>query len=148
MRLSCQCCQWPRTVVNLNRGSQPRVCIVSLRPAFSKRGPTFTDLGASIRCGRSDGSSQTIFLHYTNDGACCVRVAIKKAEYFIPVVVLLKAFFKTSDRAIYDKMVVMPKSKGVAEEDVDSFVADRVEIMLRLVRRPAAAVVLTRDTCS
>jgi len=76
-----------------------------VRPAFSKRGPTFTNYGCTIRCGRIDGSSQTVYLHYTKDGSCCLRVAIRKAEYFIPVIVLLKALINTTDRAIYDRMV-------------------------------------------
>eukprot|EP01052_Picozoa_sp_SAG31_P040642 SAG31_NODE_5936_length_2250_cov_2.255230_1_plen_320_part_10 len=112
------------------------------RPAFAKRGPTFTPYGCSIRCGRPDSTSQTLYLQYTTDGACCVRVAIRKAEYFIPAVVLLKAMLDVSDRAIYDHLV----ATAVAEDTVDKkdpnqyqksdpFVADRVEIMLRTVRK-------------
>ena len=50
-----------------------------VRPAFSKRGPSFPTYGCTIRCGRPDGTSQTVYVHYTKDGACCLRVAIRKA---------------------------------------------------------------------
>ena len=112
------------------------------RPAFAKRGPTFTPFGVSIRCGRPDSTSQTLYLQYTNDGACCVRIAIRKAEYFIPVVVLLKAMLDVSDRAIYDHLVAtavaeetVDKKDPSARQKADPFVADRVEIMLRAARK-------------
>ena len=110
-----------------------------VRPAFSKRGPSFTNYGCTIRCGRPDGTSQTVYVHYTKDGACCLRVAIRKAEYFIPVIVLLKAFVNTTDRAIYDRMVSTPlaAAEGAATDNSapDTYVADRVEIMLKMTRK-------------
>ena len=109
-----------------------------VRPAFSKRGPTFTNFGCTIRCGRIDGSSQTVYLHYTKDGSCCLRVAIRKAEYFIPVIVLLKALVNTTDRAIYDRMVSTPVAAakdGTTTHLPDTYVADRIEIMLKMTRK-------------
>lgn len=109
-----------------------------VRPAFSKRGPTFTNYGCTIRCGRPDGSSQTVYLHYTKDGSCCLRVAIRKAEYFIPVVVLLKALVNTTDRAIYDRAVSTPtpaEKDGTTSRLPDTFVSDRIEIMLKMTRK-------------
>jgi DNA-directed RNA polymerase I subunit RPA2 len=109
------------------------------RTAFAKRGPTYTNFGCTMRCGRPDGSSQTVYLHYTTDGCCHLRVAIRKAEYFIPVVVLLKAFVDATDRAIYDRMVATPSAESANGEGgvdtPDTFVADRVEIMLRMTRK-------------
>jgi DNA-directed RNA polymerase I subunit RPA2 len=70
-----------------------------------------------------------------------MRLAIRKAEYFVPAVVLLKAMLDVSDRTIYDQLVATATAEQVGSKDgtgperPDPFVADRVEIMLRMVRK-------------
>jgi hypothetical protein len=48
--------------------------------------------GYLYRCVRPDQSSVTNRLHYLEDGNVNFAVTINRAEYFIPVVFLLKAF--------------------------------------------------------
>jgi len=117
------------------------------RNAFSKKGPLFTTKGCTMRCGRPDMTSITLTLHYLNDGSVTVRFMMEKAEYFIPLVMLLKALkTSTTDREIYERAVgaavgtskeskngaTTNNAKNGAKSDMldRQFVADRVELML------------------
>ena len=62
-----------------------------VRPSFKNRGPDYTANAVTIRCVRPDGSSQTVALHLLSSGGAKLRVTISKQEFFIPVVLLLKA---------------------------------------------------------
>ena len=75
------------------------------RGAFTKRGSAYTNMACTIRCVRPDQTSQTVTLHYLNDGTCNLRFLIRKQEYFIPIVVLMKALINTTDRDIYERIV-------------------------------------------
>jgi DNA-directed RNA polymerase I subunit RPA2 len=92
---------------------------------FRNRGSLFTKFGITIRCVRPDLSSQTLTLHYLEDGSACVRISLKKQEYFIPVVMLLKAMTGASDREIYDAVV-----QGNYD---NTFVTDRIESAIKAV---------------
>ena len=125
------------------------------RNAFSKKGPLFTTKGCTIRCGRPDLTSITLTLHYLNDGSVTVRFMMEKAEYFIPLVMLLKALCEVTDREIYEYAVgastpSTSDSKSDTKDNAGSadattsnnnnndessgidkqFIADRVELML------------------
>jgi DNA-directed RNA polymerase I subunit RPA2 len=109
------------------------------RSAFSKKGPLFTTKGCTIRCGRPDITSITLTLHYLNDGSVTVRFMMEKAEYFIPLVMLLKALKdSTTDREIYERAVGAATCGGSSSRSTNGggdmldrqFVADRVELML------------------
>ena len=78
-----------------------------------------------MRCVRPDLSSQTLTLHYLEDGSACVRISLKKQEYFIPVVMLLKAMTGASDREIYDAVV-----QG---NYANTFVTDRIDSAIKAV---------------
>eukprot|EP00163_Fabomonas_tropica_P004327 TRINITY_DN13816_c0_g1_i1.p1 TRINITY_DN13816_c0_g1~~TRINITY_DN13816_c0_g1_i1.p1 ORF type:complete len:1143 (-),score=294.48 TRINITY_DN13816_c0_g1_i1:13-3441(-) len=93
------------------------------RGAFSNRGPTYTNMATSIRCVRPDQTGQTVVLHYLKDGTCTLRFLLKKQEFFIPTITLLKAFVDTTDREIYEKIT--------AGDVTNTFLTDRVELMLR-----------------
>jgi len=98
------------------------------RPAFQNRGPGYTPLGITIRSTRSDQTSQTNALHYLSDGNVNLRFSWRKAEYLIPVMMVLKALVETNDRDIYEGIVGAAGSEGLAEKQ---FVTDRVEQLLR-----------------
>jgi DNA-directed RNA polymerase I subunit RPA2 len=89
-----------------------------------------------IRCVRPDQSSHSISIHYLNDGNCTVRFSYRKQEYMIPLVMVLKALVPTTDKEIYDSIV--------QEDDNNTFVTDRVELMLRAMKRYA---LYTQDQC-
>ena len=114
-----------------------------VRQAFQKRGKAYTTFGSMMRCVRPDQTrfarptffllitsrplliccSITITVHYLNDGTSTLRFAIRKQEFFLPVVLVLKALVDTSDREIYEKIV---------QGDHDNtFVTERVELILK-----------------
>eukprot|EP01094_Clydonella_sp_ATCC50884_P028159 TRINITY_DN8364_c1_g1_i1.p1 TRINITY_DN8364_c1_g1~~TRINITY_DN8364_c1_g1_i1.p1 ORF type:complete len:1149 (-),score=395.42 TRINITY_DN8364_c1_g1_i1:341-3787(-) len=89
---------------------------------FLKRGRGFTEHAIQVRCMRDDLTSQTNSIHYSLDGTCSLRVVMGKLEFFLPVILALKAFAPCTDREIFEKLTRGSK---------DPFVADRVEIMIR-----------------
>ena len=108
-----------------------------VRPAFSKRGPSHElRLHHPVRAARRHLADRVRPLH---KGRRVLPVRGDRAEYFIPVIVLLKAFVNTTDRAIYDRMVSTPlaAAEGAATDNSapDTYVADRVEIMLKMTRK-------------
>ena len=98
------------------------------RPSYTNRGPGYTMLGVEIRSVRPDQTSQTNALHYLSDGNVNLRFSWRKAEYLIPVVMVLKALVETNDRDIFEGIVGAADSEGLAEKQ---FVTDRVELLLR-----------------
>lgn len=93
------------------------------RSAYTNRGPKYTNMGCYIRCIRPDTSSQTVTVHYLKDGTCTLRFSYRRQEFFLPVVLLLKALVATSDREIYEK---------ICEGNLDNtLLTDRVEVLLR-----------------
>ena len=99
------------------------------RPSFAKRGPSYTNYGCQVRCVREDQSSQTIYLHYLQDGTVMVRFSYRKNEYLVPLVLILRALTDTDDQSIFEGIL-----QGDAE---DTFVAGRVESMLREFKKYA-----------
>ena len=97
------------------------------RNAFAGRGPTFSKLAIQIRSVRPDQTSQTNVLHYLTDGNITLRFSWRKAEYLIPVVMILKALVETSDLEIVQGLAG-PKPNSSSDS---SFVSDRVELLLR-----------------
>lgn len=66
------------------------------RPSFNRIGAVYSPFATQIRCVRPDQTSQTVTLHYLVDGNCNLRLIIGKAEFFIPVVVVLKSLIDTT----------------------------------------------------
>ena len=62
-------------------------------------------------------------MHYLNDGGAVIRFSLQKQEFFIPVILVLKALIDTTDREIYDRVV-----SGNSD---DAFTAGRIEMNLR-----------------
>eukprot|EP01104_Vermistella_antarctica_P001539 TRINITY_DN115_c3_g1_i2.p1 TRINITY_DN115_c3_g1~~TRINITY_DN115_c3_g1_i2.p1 ORF type:complete len:1160 (+),score=268.09 TRINITY_DN115_c3_g1_i2:138-3617(+) len=93
------------------------------RGAYQKRGPTYTNMGVAIRCARPDQTTQTVVLHYLTTGNCTVRFLLNKQEYFVPIIIIMKALVDTTDREIYDTVI-----QG---HNDDTFLTDRVELILR-----------------
>lgn len=56
----------------------------------ASRGPLYTEFGVSIRCMRKDLTTQSVTLHYLSDGNCTLRFVIRKQEFLVPVIILLK----------------------------------------------------------
>ena len=97
------------------------------RNAFQGRGPTFSNLGISIRSVRPDQTSQTNVLHYLTDGNVTFRFSWRKNEYLVPVVMILKALVETNDREIAEGII----GSSSSDKTPSAFVADRTELLLR-----------------
>ena len=92
------------------------------RPSYRNRGADFTEFATSIRCVRSDFSSQSNTLHYISIGDCSLGFAYRKRIFLIPVVLVMRALVDTNDAEIYDAIV---------QNSDDTFVSERAELMLR-----------------
>ena len=94
------------------------------RPSFANRGPSYSKLGCSIRCVHPDdliGVTNTI--HYLENGGVTLRFSMRKQEYMIPIVMILKALINATDKEIFAALVQNDFS--------NTFLTDRVEMLLR-----------------
>eukprot|EP00967_Tisochrysis_lutea_P066563 scaffold86717_cov28-Tisochrysis_lutea.AAC.8 len=110
-----------------------------VRSSFKNRGPTFTQYATVIRCANADQSSLTVALHLLSTGSARLRITISKNEFFIPVVLVLRAFRDCSDKEIYERTLA-----GAGD---DPFVADRVIEALRENRDDFDVPLRTRAEC-
>ena len=94
-----------------------------LRPSFAKRGPSYTQYAVQIRCVRPDQSSVTNTLHYLSNGSAMLRFSWRKQEYVIPIMLILKALIATSDKEIFEHVMM--------QDYENTFLTDRVELLLR-----------------
>lgn len=95
---------------------------MAIRRNFSKRGSQYSDYCVQMRCVRPDQSAQTVYLHYLHDGTCNVGFAIRKTQYLVPAVLLLRAFVDSTDKLIYNALVQHSKA--------DTFLIERAQLML------------------
>ncbi|ORY90187.1 hypothetical protein BCR35DRAFT_287430 [Leucosporidium creatinivorum] len=94
-----------------------------IRPSFGNRGAAYTQFGVAIRSVRPDQTSQTNTLHYLSNGGSTLRFSWRKAEYMVPVVMVLKALVGATDKEIF---------MGILQNDFENtFLTDRVELLLR-----------------
>ena len=94
-----------------------------IRPSFKNRGADYSPYAVMVRCLRPDGSSQTVALHLLATGGATLRVTINKQEFFVPVLILLKALRECTDREVYQR--------ALGGDESDSYVSDRVQAILR-----------------
>ncbi len=67
------------------------------------------------RCVRPDDTSATVRCHYLKDGTAKFAFTIGRAEFFIPVGILLKCFMEVSDREVFGKLLAtIPHEHGEA----------------------------------
>ncbi len=105
-----------------------------IRPSFHNRGKDYTQFATTVRCARNDQSSQTINLHYLKTGSCNVRVTYRKAELFIPVYLLLRAFIDTTDAFIFKSITrqatATSSSSSPSSADNNQFLIDCAESIM------------------
>jgi DNA-directed RNA polymerase I subunit RPA2 len=107
-------------LLNVPKRNHP---LALIRSSFSNRGSTYSQYGIQIRSARRDQTTLTNVLHYLNDGNIMFRFSWRRAEYLIPVMMILNALLETNDKAIFDGITA-----GRGEE---AFLAERVEGLLR-----------------
>ncbi|KAK3259971.1 DNA-directed RNA polymerase I subunit RPA2, partial [Cymbomonas tetramitiformis] len=104
-------------------------CQAVRRTANTKRGPSYSQLAAFMRCTRRDQSSITVRLHYLTDGRANLAFSLRKREYFIPAALLLKAFVESSDKEIFER-VVGSAGDGKPPTAGEAFASERAQLML------------------
>ena len=72
----------------------------------------------------------TLTLHYLVDGSANVRFTVRKQEFFLPVVIVLKALVATTDREIYERVL--------AGDRANTYLSDRVLMLLREAKKLGA----------
>lgn len=139
-------CNGLERLIRLLQVPRRHVIMAIDRSSFTKRGPQYTSLGCQIKCVREDMSSVTLTLHYLRDGRCNLRWSIKKQEFLVPVVLVLKALKETSDRELYEQLI-----RG---DSNNTFLSDRLELLLResknmhmWARRWAMTCSTTKNEC-
>ena len=101
--------------------------IVFSRPTFVGRGTNYSPHAVQIRCVARHLHTQTITLHYLNDGGVTLRLIYRKQEFLIPVLIILRAFIHCTDHQIYNKLI-----KGQPQI---AQISQRVEVLLSEGRR-------------
>eukprot|EP00058_Branchiostoma_floridae_P014006 XP_002599494.1 hypothetical protein BRAFLDRAFT_223894 [Branchiostoma floridae] len=94
-----------------------------VRPSWKGRGKLYTEYGVSMRCVTKDQTAATIVLHYLTNGTVTLCFVYKKEQFFVPLIIILKALVETTDQHIYSELI-----KG--KED-NSFFKGCVASMLR-----------------
>jgi len=94
------------------------------RGAFVGRGLLFTPLAVQTRCVRKDLYTQTVTVHYLSDGNCMVRFLVRRAEFLLPAIVLLKALKDATDQEIYQALTLGKSGQ----------ISTRVQVMLSTSR--------------
>jgi DNA-directed RNA polymerase I subunit RPA2 len=120
--------------------STRRNYVMALRmSSYKKKGINFTDAACLIRCVRSDHMSQLLRTHYLTNGTVLVAFTYSGAEHIIPVGILIKSLGGITDKEIFEQLV-SPISGSIKEsknesKNHNSFVSDRVELLLRQTSR-------------
>eukprot|EP00588_Corethron_pennatum_P003384 CAMPEP_0194292816 /NCGR_PEP_ID=MMETSP0169-20130528/46523_1 /TAXON_ID=218684 /ORGANISM="Corethron pennatum, Strain L29A3" /LENGTH=1342 /DNA_ID=CAMNT_0039041135 /DNA_START=42 /DNA_END=4070 /DNA_ORIENTATION=+ len=86
------------------------------RSNWGNRGPSYTDLGVSMRCGRHCGDATTITntVHHLSTGGCTVRFSVQRREFMVPVVVLLRCC-SIGGREVTDEEIYLKLTGGRGE---------------------------------
>ena len=64
-------------------------------------------------CVRPDETSATVRCHYLRDGTAKFTFTVGRAEFFIPVGILLKCFVEASDKEVFTKLLAtIPQDQG------------------------------------
>lgn len=72
--------------------------VAFLRPSYTNRGPGYTQYAVQMRCVREDCYIKTFTLHYIADGNIYLRILYRKQEFFIPLILIMKAIITYTDR--------------------------------------------------
>ncbi|KCZ80431.1 hypothetical protein H312_02155, partial [Anncaliia algerae PRA339] len=78
---------------------------------YLKKEKNLTRHSVVARCVGADEIANVISLHYTNDGNILLRLFIRRSEFFIPLMLVIKGMTNISDEDVYKKIVRDSKNK-------------------------------------
>jgi len=119
-------CNGIERVVRLLQMPRRNYPMAITRSSFTNRGKLFSNKGVTVRSVRPDQSALTINLHYLVNGGASLRFALRRQEFFLPAVLVLRCLRETTDREIFHAVCGGPD--GAAR---DPHLADRVQLLLR-----------------
>jgi DNA-directed RNA polymerase I subunit RPA2 len=111
------------------------------RLSNAERGNLCTTLSCSFRSVDRVQNSKTLHLHYLTSGNIQARIIIQRQEFFIPVIILLKALMDISDKQLIDVFTrCNPKDKFLRQRAMNMIkdahdlcdISDRKNILLFL----------------
>ncbi|KAG0438201.1 DNA-directed RNA polymerase I subunit [Dictyocoela muelleri] len=73
------------------------------RKSFVQKGSLFTEHCVLIRSVGEDETGQTNSLHYCKNGNIILRFFLKRTEYLVPIVLILRVLKDTTDEEIFQK---------------------------------------------
>eukprot|EP00300_Choanocystis_sp_HF-7_P004741 c13684_g1_i2.p1 GENE.c13684_g1_i2~~c13684_g1_i2.p1 ORF type:complete len:1168 (+),score=258.71 c13684_g1_i2:402-3506(+) len=120
-----------------------------VRQSLLNRGPQFTPYLTSMRCVREDQSAQSVTLHYLSNSSLLFRILLRRQEFFIPFVVIVRALVGASDRFIFESVVNSASLfvPAAGSSDTDTFVASQTEAMLSRFAAVEGPLLKTQKLC-
>jgi DNA-directed RNA polymerase I subunit RPA2 len=103
-------------VIRLLQVPRRNVAQALQRSSFKKRGTMYSDRAVSMRCARPDQTTCTVHLHHLSTGGATLRFSLRKQEYLVPVVILLKALKEATDQQIYERLLAGDDSAALAAQ--------------------------------
>lgn len=110
-------------VIRLLQIQRRNYAVAIERNTFRNRGNNYSDKGVAMKCTRKDLSSNTVTLHYLNNGCATLRFVLRKQEFLLPVILVAKSLMNISDKELFDRIVGENKS--------NTFLTTRIELLLR-----------------
>jgi len=113
------------------------------RSSYRSRGPTYTDIGVTIRCARhcDDQTSITNTLHYLTTGSVTLKFLGRRQEFLIPIVLIIRALSKAG---MADHHFSQVGQIGITDQELyrrivqgdqkNTFLRARVELLLQEAR--------------
>ena len=99
------------------------LCLALSRLTNVSRGNLCTSLSCSVRSVDRMQKSRTLHLHYLTTGGIHARIIVQKKEFFIPIIILIKALITISDQSIIETI-------GIIFEN-DKFFRYRIMTMIK-----------------
>mmetsp|Transcript_16203 Transcript_16203/g.33248 ORF Transcript_16203/g.33248 Transcript_16203/m.33248 type:complete len:1176 (+) Transcript_16203:220-3747(+) len=100
------------------------VALAIRRPTYKSRGSSYSEYGVAWRGRRwnDDCSTITNTLHWLTSGSIKVRFSVRKQEFLVPAVILLRACGVSGDNEIFTRLT--------SQSGSDSWVLERVRLLL------------------
>ena len=88
--------------------------MASIRATFKNRHAKGTEYAVLMRCVGADEVSRNVAMHYLTDGGIVFRIKIRATEFYMPLLIILKALVNCSDKNIYDGVLKISASFNIA----------------------------------
>ena len=77
-----------------------------------------------MKCVRDDLYSQSFTLHFMNDGNVYLKILLKKQEFIIPLILILRSLADVSDVELYSQILIRHKENQRMKDSVNVLLAE------------------------